>query len=109
MDNNVMNVAFSSDDNYAQHMGVAIYSLLKNNRDFHLINIYIIDNLITEHNKKKITELVGKFGNAKIIWVDFETWKSRLNLNMKNWKISISAYARLFLGSILDEIGRAHV
>lgn len=29
-----MNVLYSSDDNYAQHMGVSIYSLLRHNAEF---------------------------------------------------------------------------
>lgn len=108
MDQDTMNVVFSSDNNYAQHMGIAIYSLLVNNRDFQLINIYIIDNQIDERNKKNLMDMVSKFRNAKIIWIDFEIWKEKLKLNMSEWKISISSYARLFLGSILDrDIDRA--
>lgn len=34
-----MNFILSSDDNYAQHMGVAIYSILDHNRDADAINI----------------------------------------------------------------------
>ena len=39
-----MNVLYSSDDNYAQHMGVSIYSLLRHNAEFENIRLYVIDN-----------------------------------------------------------------
>ena len=48
-----MNVIFSSDNNYAQHLGVAIYSLLYNNKWSEHTVVYIIENLITETTKKK--------------------------------------------------------
>lgn len=96
-----MNVVFSSDNNYAQHMGVAIYSLLENNKMFDKITIFIIDNQITYSNKEKLIDMVKKFSNSKIEWIDFEHWKQRLNLNMGKWSISLSSYARLFLGSML--------
>lgn len=100
---NTINVVFSSDNNYAQHMGVAIYSLLLNNREFLKVNIYVIDNHIEDKNKKNLTDMVMKFENAEIIWIDFEILAQHLQLNMGEWKISISSYARLFIGSILEE------
>lgn len=99
-DNNVLNVLFSSDDNYAQHMGAAIYSLLKNNIEFEKINIFIVENEISDDNKKRLEKISSDFSNAKINWISFMKWKSQLNLNMK-WQISISTYARLFISEML--------
>ena len=48
-----MNVLYSSDDNYAQHMGVSIYSLLRHNAEFENIRLYVstmISRLRTEIN-----------------------------------------------------------
>ena len=101
MKKNELNVIFSSDDNYAQHMGVAIYSLLQNNQLFKRIMIYIIDNEISEDNKKYVLNIISQFENAKLEWVDFNNWKNKLSLKMGKWSISISSYARLFIGSML--------
>ena len=95
-----MNVLFSSDNNYAQHLGVAIYSLLYHNKWCEHIVIYIIDNQIETNNKKKLEDVVASFENSEIRWIPFDGWKNQLNLSM-SWSISISAYARLFVSSML--------
>lgn len=100
MKSETLNVLYSSDDNYAQHMGVSIYSLLESNRDFKAIQIFVIDNEISAENQKKLLQMTESFDNAKLILIPFEEWKNKLKLNMK-WNISISSYARLFVASML--------
>lgn len=95
-------VLFSSDDNYVQHLGAAMYSLVAHNCDFEEIQIYVIDNDISVSSKEKLESIISQFLNSKIIWVPFAEWKSKLNLNMA-WNISISSYGRLFLAEILPE------
>ena len=95
-----MNILFSSDNNYAQHLGVAICSLLYHNKWCEQIVIYVIDNQIETNNKRKLEDIVMSFENSEMRWIPFDEWKKRLNLSMP-WPISISSYARLFLGSML--------
>lgn len=97
-----MNVLYSSDDNYAQHMGVSIYSLLRHNAEFENIRLYVIDNDISPENRDKLREMVSRFPNAEIMFLPFLEWKEKLRLNM-SWDISISSYARLFVGEMLPE------
>lgn len=92
-------VVYSSDDNYAQHTGVSIISLFENNKHFNEIDIYIIENNISEKNKSKLKGIAKKY-NRKINYIDFTKYKEILNLDMQ-WEISISAYARLFISSML--------
>lgn len=99
---NKLNVLFSSNDNYAQHLGVAIYSLLKTNTEFEKISIYIVENNISVINKEKLNEIILKFENAESFFIDFEMWKEKLDLKMQ-WNISISSYARLFIADMLSE------
>lgn len=47
-----LNVVYSSDDNYAQHVGVSLLSLLQNNQHFNNINIFLIENNLSSYNKK---------------------------------------------------------
>lgn len=106
MNRNELNVLFSSDNNYAQHLGAAMQSLLDNNQDFTVVRIYVIDNGISDLSKDKIYSIARKFSNAAIFWIPFEKWKTKLQLNM-TWSISISAYARLFVAEMIpDEIDR---
>lgn len=102
MGKNIMNVLFSSDDKYAQHLGVAIYSLLEHNTAFNKITIYIVDNDISDINKQKLNKTADEFDNAEIIFLPFNKWKNKLHLNMK-WDISISSYARLFIADMLPD------
>ena len=94
-------VVYSSDNNYAQHTGVSILSLLENNRHFESINIYIIDNAIGNDNKQRLNEIVKSY-NREVTFIDFSKYESLLKLNMQ-WNISISAYARLFISSMIPK------
>ena len=103
----MLNVVFASDNNYAPFLGVTITSLIKNNQnDFDKINIFILDDEISEDNKKKLEKLTINSNHnltfiktkkldeleIKIIGID-------RNLN----KNSFSAYSRLFVASLLPK------
>lgn len=49
-----MNIVYSSSDSYAPIAGVSIMSLLHNNTDADEINIYMIDNNISDENKRDL-------------------------------------------------------
>ena len=49
-----LNIIYSSDDNYCIYMGVSILSVLENNKNFNSINIYIVDNNISDGNKLEL-------------------------------------------------------
>lgn len=94
-----MHIVYSSDDNYAQHLGASIYSLLMHNSDAQIV-IYVIDNGISCESKKKLQKTVACFPLSQIRWIDFSKWSEKLTLNMQ-WPISLSSYGRLFIGSML--------
>ena len=97
-----MNILFSSDENYAQHLGASIQSLLAHNTDVTKINVYIIDNAISDMSKERLFHIIAKYKNAEIRWISFAGWREKLNLNM-TWKISLSSYARLFVAGMLPD------
>lgn len=47
-----MNIVYSSDENYVQHMGISIFSLLRNNMEMDEITIYILANDISYESKE---------------------------------------------------------
>ena len=96
-----MQIVYSSDDNYAQHMGASVYSLLSHNADLEII-IYVIDNGISSDNKEKLRQIIKQFPLSQLRWIDFSGWSKKLTLNMQ-WSISLSSYGRLFIGSMLPE------
>lgn len=95
-----MNILFSSDDNYARHMGVAIISILRHNREVERIRFYVINNQITPSNIAKLKLVVNDYDNAEISFIPFENIEKQLHLNL-SWPISLSSYARLFVGEVL--------
>lgn len=97
-----MNIVYSSDENYVQHMGISIFSLLQNNTEVDEITIYILSNDISDESKKKLNDIVINQFRRNIVFIDFTLYKD-LSLKME-WPISISAYARLFLSEMLPEI-----
>lgn len=97
-----LNVLFSADDNYAQHLGAAVYSLLAANTEFRKINVFVVDNEIRQENKNRLFDIINKYDNAEIILLDYSKLKDSLNLKMQ-WQISVSAYARLFISEIMPK------
>ena len=100
--NETLRVIYSSDDNYARHLGASVYSLLENNGSFEKTEVYVIENNISAENKQKLEAIVGGFENAEIRFISFEKWRNSLKLDM-TWNISVSSYARLFVADMLDE------
>lgn len=96
-----MHIVYSSDDNYAQHMGASICSLLSHNAGS-VIVIYVIDNGISSDSKEKLQQIINQFPLSRLQWIDFSKWSEKLTLNMQ-WPISLSSYGRLFIGSMLPK------
>ena len=100
-----MHIVYSSDDNYAQHMGASIYSLLSHNAESEIV-IYVIDNGISSDSKEKLQQIINQFPLSQLQWIDFSKWSEKLTLDMQ-WPISLSSYGRLFIGSMLpDDVSR---
>lgn len=103
----MLNVVFASDNNYIPFLGVAITSLIKNNQnDFDKINIFILDDGITEENKNKIKKTITnpnhvlnfiKTKNLDELGVKLIGLDRNSNMN------SITTYSRLFIGSLLPK------
>lgn len=93
-------VVYSSDNLYAQHLGVSMISLFETNKEFKNIKVKVIENAISLNNKKNLTLICERY-NREIEFVDFKNYSHKLNLDIGN-SISINSYARLFLSSVLD-------
>jgi lipopolysaccharide biosynthesis glycosyltransferase len=100
-----LSIVYSSDNNYAQHVGVSIISLFENNKEFDEIKVYLIDNHISPSNKNKLNTICEAY-NRKIRFIEFSDFSSKIKLNIGD-SISISSYARLFIPSMLgDEVNK---
>lgn len=97
-----MNILLSSDDNYARHLGVTMYSLMAHHRKAERLRFFVVDNCISSDNLSKLKSLVDAFPNSEIELIPLETYTKNLKLDMP-WPISISAYARLFAAEMLSK------
>lgn len=103
----MLNVVFASDDNYASFLSIAMNSLLMHNEnDFDKINIYVLDDGISENNKNKIQKIITNY-SATLTFIETKNLNEMditilgLKRNLNN--SSLTTYARLFLSSLLPK------
>lgn len=96
-----MNVIYSSDNNYARHVGVAITSLYEHNQNRENLTVFLIDDHISSENHDRLDAIAEKYGR-EIHYIPFEPYKEQLILN-NEWELPISAYARLFVADMVPQ------
>jgi|AGTN01.3.fsa_nt_gi Lipopolysaccharide biosynthesis proteins, LPS:glycosyltransferases len=98
-----LNVLYQSSDLYAPIAGVAVTSLLENNKHFEEINIYFLDDGISSENKRKFISLVNDYGR-KICFLDTTRITQMLqSLNVAKWRNTYTIYFKLFASALLPE------
>lgn len=99
-----INVFMASDENYASITDVAIISMLENTKS--KVNLYLINNAISEESCKKIKNTVSKYKNAKIEFINIDINKTFSNF--KTWQhVSLTTFARLLIPWLKPKINRA--
>jgi len=85
-DKRILNTLYQSDDNYAMVSGISIVSLLENNKHLDEINIYYLNHDIKPGNIIKLEEVVSRYGNAKLCFIDARGYqKTFKKLGVKPW------------------------
>ena len=99
-----MNIAYACNEAYMEQTSVSIVSLLENNKNVDIINIYFIDMGTTEKSRDSLDRLVKKYGRELII-IDFNEIAYDLKIDNTGRHIA-SVYAKIFFGRItgLDRI-----
>ena len=104
-----MFVSFTSSDYYSPHTGVAIYSLLDNNRDSEKIEIFLLDLGISEENKDKLLSIVESFAadglvrTLTFVPITEEKIKAFLSESIPVFLGSFATYARLCVAKLYPE------
>ncbi len=98
----ILNVLYQSDNNYAMVTGVSIVSLLENNQHLDQINIFLINDGISDLNIEKIKRLVDRF-DRNLSVIDSTPIKEKLiALNVQPWRGTYTTYYKLFAACDLE-------
>lgn len=99
----IINVCFASDNWYAEHLLVAIYSLMYNlDKDFYA-NIYILDGWVSEDNIMKINTIKQYFHNINI---DFMQITDEKYAHIDSKHLTKEAYFRIDLPYIFPSLDK---
>lgn len=98
-----INIVFSSDNNYAQFMGVAICSIFENKKEDYLIDIYVLDGGIKEDNKIKLKVLEDRY-NFKINYIKIDT--DFFKDFFISRQITQASYYRIIIPDLLPNISK---
>ena len=72
-----MTIVYSSDDKFARHIYISLKSLFETQIKENQLNIYLVDNNISDINKKYLNQLAGNYSN-RINYLPFEKIKNDL-------------------------------
>lgn len=96
-----ISVVYSSDNKFAEILGVSLVSLYENNTNFSNIDVYVIDENISEENKEKLQSIPANYNRSPINWLHCPNLNNLLNLNIATDRGSLSQFSRLMVGSLL--------
>ena len=96
-----LHIAYASDDNYVQHLGASLVSLLDNNKEFEKISIHILDNNLSDLNRNRL-KCIGEQYQREIVFYELKKLLDSLKKFEIPDTISITAYSRLFLSELID-------
>lgn len=97
-----MNILYASNDGYARHLGVSMYSLMEHNKKAETIDIYVLSVHMSAENQKRLGEIAGWFGR-KLHVVEMGDLKERFTIPIDTRGFDISAMTRLFAAEALPE------
>ena len=97
-----LQVAYFTSDLYAEPCGVSICSLFENNKNFKNITVYIIDDKISDNNKKFINELADKY-NRNIQYIKQPVPQKFFNDERFTIKTLGHTFAHMIVGQLLPK------
>jgi len=96
----IINVAYCSSDLFSEVCSVSIVSLFENNQHLSEINVYVIDDCITEKNRQRMLSLAEKYGR-NIIFIPLPNPSEFYGDDRFTIKSLGHTYARMILGDVI--------
>lgn len=94
-------ITINTDEKYVQHAVATLCSLFENNKE-HLITVHVLQRGLSEESKNFITNLSQRYNN-KVVFYSVDEEKLQGVQFRKNRPLSMAAYYRLLLSSVLPE------
>lgn len=101
MSKSILNVLYQSSDYYAIPIGVSLTSLLLNNTDLDEINVYLLDDGISDAHLTDIKKICKKYNGNLFVLPTESIQEKVISLNLQSWNGSYATFYKLFA---LDEI-----
>lgn len=99
----MLNVLYTTDNNYFKYMLVSLYSLLRNNKAIRL-NIYILCSNIDKVYIDKLNEIIKNYPNATVNIIDDNTISNKSDeIGIPKWRNTSIANTRLFISEIIKD------
>lgn len=101
---NIYHVGCSTDDNYIHHASVMICSLLENNRNNNIV-IHVLYDALAEMNKALLLNIASRY-DTQLVFHKIDTSKLEGVKFRTVRPLSMAAYYRLLLASILESVDK---
>lgn len=95
-----MNVVYASNDNYARHLAVSLYSLFDHSQDRKNVTVYILSMGLSEETKRGLCQVADTF-YRQLEFIELGDLKARFAYQVDTGGFDLSIMARLFVGEVL--------
>lgn len=98
-----LHVLYACDNNYAPFAGISMNSLFENNRDIPHICVYLVEDRVSEENKRRLMQQAEDFGR-ELILVDASSIIEQIEkLNIPSYRGSYTTNFRMFFHTFIRE------
>ena len=104
--NETVTLCYASNENYAPHMAVSIYSLMFNADRSRQYEIIILHNNISEQSKENIRRIAEKFPNLSVRFTDMAEYHNSVKDRTGSYITAETNYRLFILGELFAEYDR---
>ena len=98
-----MNIAYATDENFVPITAVSMVSLFVSNKDADKIEVYILEDRITDQSKTRLLDIADKYGRG-VSFISVVDMEKSISMEMiADRGSSFTQFARLFLPQFLPE------
>lgn len=97
-----MNILYASNDGYARHLGVSMYSLMEHNQKVKELTVYLLSVNMSQENQEKLQMIARRFGRTLCV-IEMGDLKERFTIPIDTRGFDISAMTRLFAAEALPD------